>query len=167
MGMKKRIAPAAAPSGQSARVPFEGGLAPRAPKREPGERSWAARPSKEELAPWLPTDREPRVRGVFWCGFDADGDLESLRVALNRVPNTGWTIGPNYKTFLGDFECLFGAVPYRRVGFMVYAVGDRWQLEIAFREMGTYWGSNEAEWERWKASLLPAMAARNVVELTE
>lgn len=126
----------------------------------------AKQPSREELAPWICTP--PLVRAAFWCTFDCDTkSYEVLAERLQGLPSIDWRIEDAQSPPTGKSFLLVGKPPYRRVGWTFKRKSNGWQLEAAFREMGEAWGSNQAEWEKFKATVLPRLGARNVVERTK
>ena len=133
------------------------GLKPRA--------SAAKTPSRDELARWLQTP--PLIRAVFWCSFDCDaGTNEELLARLIGLADISWRIVDSQSPPTGKRFFITGSPPYRRVGWEFRRKRARWQLCATFREMGTYWGSNQAEWQRFKSIALPHLGARDVIEET-
>lgn len=137
----------------------------------------------EELAAFLPEDAPKWVRSVLWCQFDRKGTLADIEKHFMKPANAErYTVsrGTEHR-FQGDDDTVGVQLPSlvlrpkgRYVAYVIYGMrGDvyvedgRWQLEATFRESGTPWGSNRAVYERFKATELPALGAKNVVELTE
>ena len=126
----------------------------------------------------------PKLRAVFWCQFDSPLTLDELTKALDALVKSGELSrvarienrkfppgappeGIAVPTVLGD-------VPGRYVGYMFYGMRDesyeatgRYQLEAAFRGMGTAWGSNQAVYERFKSIALPSLQGTEVTERTQ
>lgn len=137
----------------------------------------------DQLGAFLPSVETPVIRGVFWCQFDRKGTLEDIEKHFMKSPQADrYDVSRSTEhRFTSDDDVTGVQVPSvvlrpkgKYVAYVIYGkrgeqyVADgRWQLEASFREMGTYWGSNQAVFERFKATELPALGAKKVVELTE
>lgn len=130
-----------------------------------------------ELAAFLPSDAPPRVRWVFWCQFEGPGSLDAIAAHFEpRFPVTR-AIAVKYPGNGRPEISVPGvtlATTGRYVSYTFYGMrGDTycedgsWQLEVAFRESGTSWGSNRAVYERFKAIELASLGARGIIERTE
>lgn len=131
-----------------------------------------------ELARFLPADAPRWIRSVLCCQFTGPRSLDAIaahfagRFEITRTVDKKFTDdGPPEGI---DVPTLSLRPKGKYVAYMFYGMnGDRyvedgtWQLEAAFREAGTDWGSNRAVYERFKAVELAELGARDITERTE
>jgi hypothetical protein len=131
-----------------------------------------------ELLAFLPADAPKWLRSVLWCQFDLARSLEDIESYFRGRYETSFSddlkFPPDGPKGGVSVRMLVVRPEGRYVTYMLYAMrGERYgesgsyQLEAAFGESGTSWGSNRAIYERFKALELPALGATNVRELTE
>lgn len=132
----------------------------------------------EELMGFLPADAPKWIRGVLWCQFEYDGTLadiaehfrdryEVTESVATKFPEPGPAEGVSVPTVALRPRGKYVAYVFYGMRGDVYEQTGSFQLETAFREMGTDWGSNRAVHERFKVLELLPLGARNVVERTE
>lgn len=132
----------------------------------------------EELFRFLPADETKLIRGVLWCQFEYAGTLSEIAAhfcdryevtqnVATKFPEPGPEEGVSVPTLTLRPKGKYVSYSFYGMRGAVYEETGSFQLETAFRGMGTYWGSNRAIHERFKALELPGLGVRNVVELTE
>jgi len=122
-----------------------------------------------DLAAFVPGGPLPS-RAVFWCQFDTKLDLDAIAAAFDGdyavIKRVDRKFPPGAPPGGVDVPKVVLSVPGKYVAYMLYEQDGRWQLETAFREMGTGWGSNRAVYERFKRLELARIGAKKIVELT-
>jgi len=121
-------------------------------------------PDKAELSSYI--ENPPLIRAVFWCSFEAKGTLEEFQKNLSVLKDIKWFTAED---FIDGKEqaVLWGWTAGKRSALQFSQQGKLWQLELTFREMGTSWGSNQAEWNRHKSVVFPLIKATKIKEETE
>jgi hypothetical protein len=131
-----------------------------------------------ELAAFIPPEAPKWVRGVFWCQLELGLTLEEIarhfegRYVVERYddlkfPEDGPEEGISVRSVTLRPKGRYASYTFYGMRGDRYVEDGCYQLEAAFRESGTIWGSNRAIYERFKALELPALGATNVSERTE
>jgi hypothetical protein len=134
--------------------------------------------TNEELHAFLPADAPKWVRSVLWCQFDLARSLEEIEAHFRgrfetsmhedvKFPPDGPDQGIPVRSVTVRPASRYVAYTFYGMRGEQYVESGSYQLEAAFGESGTTWGSNRAVYERFKALELPELGATNVRELTE